>query len=202
LKDDGRLRYAIVFKNVGPAAGATVEHAHSQLMALPMIPDPIQMVQRNAERFQEEHSGCLFCKVTADEFDARERVVAWTDDLVAFCPFAARVPYEMRIGPRGHQSHFSEMSAESICQLAGLLKSVLAKIDEVLQQPDYNYILHTAPFDTAGSQHYHWHIAVLPRLTTLAGFEWGTGCTINAISPESAASQLKIGQLLSQKIED
>jgi UDPglucose--hexose-1-phosphate uridylyltransferase len=197
LKNDGRLAYAIIFKNVGPDAGATIEHAHSQLVALPIVPDQINIVRHNTQRYHDEHGECLFCKVTTDEIDARKRIIASTDDLVAFCPFASRVPYETRIAPRGHEMHFPEIKADTISQLASLLKSVVAKIDDVLHNPDYNYIIHTAPFDTAGSQNYHWYMAILPRLTTLAGFEWGTGCTINAVSPESAARRLRIDELLS-----
>jgi UDPglucose--hexose-1-phosphate uridylyltransferase len=110
---------------------------------------------------------------------------------LAFCPFASRLAYETWIVPRRHAAHFDAASPESLPELAGLLRSVLVKLERIVKLSAYNYLVHTAPFDTAGCNHYHWHIEILPRTTSLAGFELGTGCFINTVLPERAAAALR-----------
>jgi UDPglucose--hexose-1-phosphate uridylyltransferase len=110
---------------------------------------------------------------------------------VAFCPFAARFPFETWIVPRVHASHYETLSRDAAEELAAVLREVIAKIEAALDRPAYNYIIHTAPFDTLSLGHYHWHIEIIPRVTKTAGFEWGTGCYINPVPPEEAASFMR-----------
>ncbi|MFP6613655.1 MAG: galactose-1-phosphate uridylyltransferase [Pirellulales bacterium] len=198
LRATGQLQYATVFKNVGPKAGATIRHAHSQLMAVPFVPSQPRTIMKHMAQYWESSDECLFCAVTQRESQQNLRIVAQTKSLVAFCPFAPRVAYETWIVPRSHDCKFDEISDERVEEAAVLLKRVMSRIDDTLNKPDYNYILNLAPFDSAELQNYHWHVVILPRLTTLAGFEWGSGCTINPVAPETAAGRLRVGGLLSQ----
>ena len=118
-------------------------------------------------------------------------LIAQSHNFVAFCPFASRFAYETWIMPRRHRSHFGEIESESLPELAALFREVLVKLERIVKLPAYNYIIHTAPFDTAAPDHYHWHIEILPRIANLAGFELGTGCFINTVPPDQAAATLR-----------
>lgn len=122
---------------------------------------------------------------------SNNRVVAESKQFVVLCPHASRLAYEMWLLPRAHEAHYSRASRDSLPELASLFRAALVKLQRIVKVPAYNYIVHTAPFDTPGADHYHWHIEILPRITTLAGFELGTGCYINPVSPESAAAELR-----------
>jgi UDPglucose--hexose-1-phosphate uridylyltransferase len=191
LKQDPRLRYALIFKNVGPQAGASIEHTHSQLVATPVVPAFVQEEIAGAIAYWQTHTRCVFCDLIAAEQANRQRIVLESHDLVAFCPFAARFPMETWIFPRRHASHFELCEPSSLAELAEMLRSVVAKIERSLDNPSYNYILHTAPFDTHDLSHYHWHIEIIPRTTSTAGFEWGAGYFINPVPPEEAAALLR-----------
>jgi UDPglucose--hexose-1-phosphate uridylyltransferase len=191
-KMDSRLAYGLIFKNVGPAAGASIEHLHSQLLATPMVPDVVQRELDGAERFFAQHDRCVFCDLLERETDDAVRVVETTERFAAICPYAGRFPYETWIVPYKHASHYEEsVTDEDLQQLAGLLRNVSIRLDHVLNQPDCNYVLHTAPFDTNALAHYHWHIEIIPRVTTIAGFELGSGYFVNSTSPEHAAADLR-----------
>jgi UDPglucose--hexose-1-phosphate uridylyltransferase len=129
----------------------------------------------------------MLSQASSDE----QAVVATTTNFVGFCPFASRFAYEMWIAPRSHAAHFDSMTAESLRELGGLLRSVLVKLERIVKVSAYNYIVQTAPFDTFSSDQYHWHIEILPRTTSLAGFELSTGCYINTVLPERAAAALR-----------
>jgi UDPglucose--hexose-1-phosphate uridylyltransferase len=125
------------------------------------------------------------------ERDTGTRVVLETEHFVAFCPFASRFPFETWILPKSHSSHFENITKASVDDLGTVLKSVLTKLETALDRPPYNYIIHTAPFDHDDLEHYHWHIEIIPRLTKVAGFEWGSGFYINPMPPENAAGFLR-----------
>ena len=195
LRRDPRLKHALVFKNVGEAAGATLGHAHSQLIAMPFVPRLIEEEMRGAEQYHEQHGECVFDTILKDELASGERIVAENDRFVAFCPFASRSPYEMWIMPRAHESHYEEIDADSLSALAELLHDALRRLDAVLDQPAYNYVIHSGPFDRKNLPHYHWYVEVVPRVTKIAGFEWATGCVINVVAPEEAAKRLRAAPL-------
>ena len=192
LKRDPRLRYAMVFKNVGPAAGASLEHTHSQLIGLPIVPINVAEEMAGSLAYYERTGGCIFCRLLAAERQGGERMVMELGDFAAFCPFASRFPWETWLLPRTHGSHFEDLAQENLLQLAQIMRRVIVAIERVIDRPAYNYIIHTAPFDSPALGHYHWHMEIIPRVTNIAGFEWGTGFYINPLPPEEAAGRLRM----------
>ena len=191
LKKDTRLAYAMIFKNVGAAAGASLEHLHSQLIALPIVPTNVLDEMGGALDFFDQHGCCVYCDMIRRESAAEERVVVETDHFLAFAPFASRFPMETWIVPKVHGAHYEEIDDAGLDELARVMWRLIGKLESIFDQPAYNYIIHTAPFDTKKPGHYHWHIEVMPSLTKIAGFEWGTGFHINPIPPEQAAAMLR-----------
>lgn len=191
LQTQPGIKYALVFKNVGPEAGASLEHAHSQIVGTPMVPSEVQRELVACRRLYRQHKQCFFCHVIQDELDHRLRLAAESDRFAAVCPYASRTPFELWVLPRQHQSHFERQSPDQLEELAHFLQRTIGLLESQHTQFAYNYFLHTAPFDTAPLRHYHWHIEVFPRLTTTAGFEWGAGYYINPVPPEQAAAVLR-----------
>ncbi len=191
LKNDHRLRYVLLFKNHGVPAGATLEHSHSQLIALPVVPKRVTEEIEGAQKYYHFKERCVFCDIIRQELRAGTRVVTETDEYAAISPYAARFPFETWILPRRHRSHFEDTDPAQFKNLAWVLKSTLRKLEKVLERPAYNLLVHTAPLQEAGSPHYHWHIEIIPKLTRVAGFEWGTGFYINPTPPEESAQFLR-----------
>ena len=192
LKSDKRFVYGLLFKNVGFSAGASLEHTHSQLIVTPIVPPLVANEIANAKTFYQHSKRCLFCNMIQQEIETDKRVVISTDNFVAFAPFASRFPFETWILPKKHESNFENLQGFEAEELAHILKSVLAKLEATLDFPPYNYIIHNAPFNVTEAEYFHWHIEIIPRLTNIAGFEWGTGFYINPTSPEEAAEMLRI----------
>ncbi|MBU1871853.1 MAG: galactose-1-phosphate uridylyltransferase [Candidatus Omnitrophica bacterium] len=192
LKKDKRFKYILLFKNYGPSAGASLAHPHFQLIALPMIPkNPAEEIE-GALEYSEFRGRCLFCDMLRQETEERIRLVGQSKYFTAFCPFVSRFPFEIWIIPKEHQSLFHSISGEEIADLAKILKDVLLRLRLTLQDPAYNFIIHSAPINQdEGLSHYHWHIEIMPKLTRVAGFEWGTGFYICSTPPELAAKYLK-----------
>jgi UDPglucose--hexose-1-phosphate uridylyltransferase len=191
LKNDKRLRYILLFKNQGEAAGATLEHTHSQLIALPVVPKRVQEELEGAKGYHDFKERCIFCDLIRQEAKSGERVVIETDRFIVVEPYAARFPFETWILPKQHQSHFEDTDSRSFENLAWVLKSTLRKIDKVLERPPYNLLIHTAPLQEPANAWFHWHIEIIPKLTRVAGFEWGTGFYINPTPPEESAQFLR-----------
>ncbi len=194
LKRDPRLVYGMIFKNVGAAAGASLEHSHSQLIVTPIVPISVSEEMSGSREFFDYRGRCVYCDMIQQELASESRVVMDTPSFIAICPYASRCPFETWILPKRHTSHYENIQEYEIEQLARMMKQVVGRIEMALDRPSYNYILHTAPFSTGELEHYHWHIEIMPRLTNVAGFEWGTGFYINPVPPEEAADFLrKIG---------
>jgi UDPglucose--hexose-1-phosphate uridylyltransferase len=191
LKKDPRLVYGMLFKNVGAGAGASLEHTHSQLIVTPIVPITVTEELSGSRDFFNYRGRCVFCDMIEQEIATGDRIVVDTPGCVAFCPFASRFPFETWILPKRHSSHFENIQTTDAAELAQILHRVMTKIETALDRPAYNYIIHTAPFDTPALDHYHWHIEIIPRLTRTAGFEWGTGFYINPVPPEEAAAFLR-----------
>jgi UDPglucose--hexose-1-phosphate uridylyltransferase len=191
LKKDIRLVYGMLFKNVGPQAGASLDHTHSQLIVTPIVPINVVEEMEGAKAFFNYRGRCIYCDMLHQEQAGERRVVLDTEYFTAFCPYASRFPFETWIVPKTHASHFENLHKLEVDDLAPVLKAVLQKLEAALDKPPYNYIVHTAPFDAAALPHYHWHIEIIPRLTRVAGFEWGTGFYINPVPPEQAAEFLR-----------
>jgi UDPglucose--hexose-1-phosphate uridylyltransferase len=199
LGGDDRFKYVLIFKNQGYQAGATLAHAHSQLIATPVTPKRVKEELLGAQRYYEFKRRCVFCDIIRQETRlTRERLVFENDAFVVISPFAARVPYETWIIPRQHNCDFVGISESEYGGLAQALKHTLLQTRLLLNDPPLNFLIHTAPFRRlrAGywstiSQDYHWHLEIIPRLTRPAGFEEGSGFFINPVSPEDAAVTLR-----------
>jgi UDPglucose--hexose-1-phosphate uridylyltransferase len=190
LARDDRFVYAMVFKNHGPSAGATLEHPHSQLIALPVLPKQIDEELTASLRHYEQSGHCIYCDIVADEMASGSRVIIENDHFVAFCPFAPPFSFETWILPKDHHSSY-ERSGNLYDSLAGILQDLLSRLEAALGMPDYNFVLHNAPLRADDLEHYHWHLEIIPRTGEVAGFEWGSGFFINPTSPEEAAAFLR-----------
>jgi UDPglucose--hexose-1-phosphate uridylyltransferase len=191
LKKDFRLRYILIFKNHGAAAGATLEHTHSQLIALPIVPDFVREEIDGARRHFAAKERCVYCDIVHQEIRDGRRVILENADVVALAPYAPRFAFETWLLPKRHGARFEEAPRHDYEGLARMIKAVLQRIDRALESPAYNLILHTSPFSEDTSEVYHWHLELMPKLTKVAGFEWGTGFYINPTSPEEAARVLR-----------
>ena len=199
FREQGELRYVQIFKNVGASGGATIEHSHSQLLALPHVPTHVQGELENCRRYFQQHGRPLLSAMLQEELRRGERIVAASDELVAFCPWASRFPYEVWIVPRQRQADFSVTQNAEAAQAAAMTRDLIGRIERTLGNVGYNYLLHTQPFDTARYDYYHWHIELFPRITKVAGFEWSTGVFINTVAPEAAAAALRDAALPNAK---
>ncbi len=192
LKQDSRFKYILIFKNHGQSAGASLEHSHSQLIALPIVPKKIKEALRGAEKYFGFKERCVYCDLIDQELEAQERMICENENFIAFCPFAACTPFEIWILPKKHVSHFFNIPEELVYEFSAMLKDVLLRLKKILTDPPFNFIINTAPI-----QHeqelgfYHWHMQILPKLTMAAGFEWGTGFYINPSPPEQTAKLLR-----------
>ncbi len=201
LEHDPRFKYVLWFKNYGDVAGAgAIRHTRSQLIATPVTPKRVKEELVGARRYFDDKERCLFCDVMNQERQMKDRIVLETEHLVVWCPFASRFPFEVTFLPKRHACDFSSLKPEELADLASAMKQVLARLKTILSDPPYNFVLHTAPF----RQHhqapghwktieddYHWHVELIPRLTRMAGFEWGSGFYINPTPPEEAARFLR-----------
>ncbi len=191
LKKDRRFKYIVVFKNHGEAAGASLEHTHTQLVAMPIIPKRVSEEIEGARKYYDFKERCIFCDIVAQEIHDDVRVVSANESFLAIEPFAARFPFETLILPKTHEPAFEEIERNEIMHLARLLKEILSKINAALNNPPYNFILHTLPLQGNNRNWYHWHLEIMPKLTKVAGFEWGSGFYINPTAPEEAARYLR-----------
>jgi UDPglucose--hexose-1-phosphate uridylyltransferase len=191
LKQDRRFRYIIIFKNHGAAAGAALDHTHSQLIALPIVPREVRDEVEGAKAHYAQKERCVFCDILHQEFADGRRLIAETADIVAVAPYAPRFPFETWILPRRHQSLFEDAQRQEYAGLAHVLGDVLRRMNRALRNPPYNLLIHSAPLSETASDFYHWHVEIIPKLTKVAGFEWATGFYLNPTSPEEAAQVLR-----------
>ena len=191
LKQDRRFRCILIFKNHGSAAGATLDHGHSQLIALPVVPDFVRAEVDGARRHFAAKERCVFCDIVHQEIADLRRVIQENADFVALSPYAPRFAFETWLLPRRHGARFEEAPRQEYESLARLLKSVLMRINRALESPPYNLVIHSSPFSDETADFYHWHLELVPKLTKVAGVEWGTGLYINPTSPEEATSVLR-----------
>lgn len=191
LSRDNRFKYVLIFKNYGSAAGATLEHTHTQLIALPVVPKRVIEEVEGARNYYKDNQRCVFCDMAVAEAEDGRRKICENNDFIAFCPYASRSPFEIYIMPKAHSPQFIDLSPSEVESFSRILKEVLEKVKKVLDNPPYNFIIHTAPVAEGQSKHYHWHLELMPKLSKIAGFEWGTGFYINAAAPEEAAKYLR-----------
>ncbi|HUL58767.1 MAG TPA: DUF4931 domain-containing protein [Anaeromyxobacteraceae bacterium] len=191
LRNDMRFRYILLFKNHGHLAGATLEHAHSQLIALPVVPRQVSEEIEGARRHHDHRERCIFCDIVGQERRDRSRLIFENEEFVAFAPWAPRSPFETWILPKRHESNFEAEPKERLGQAAAALGTTLRRLAAALGNPAYNFMVHSNPLRDVPSLSYHWHIEVMPALSQVAGFEWGSGFHINPVPPEEAAEFLR-----------
>ncbi|MDD5238061.1 MAG: galactose-1-phosphate uridylyltransferase [Candidatus Omnitrophica bacterium] len=199
LEKDHRFKYVLIFKNYGWTAGAgRIKHSRSQLIAMPVNLKRVKEELAGARAYYDYHERCIFCDLIKQELASKDRLITDIDGFIAITPFAARFPFEVWILPKKHSPDFTSLGINERLDLARTLKTVLAKLKKGLNDPSYNYVFHTAPFRRQKigywktiDHDYHWHIEIIPRLTRVAGFEWGTGFYICPLPPEDAAKFLR-----------
>lgn len=192
LTKDRRFKYIMIFKNHGSVAGASLDHSHSQLIALPIVPRRVLEEINGGLAYYKYKDRCIFCDIITQEKEDNVRIVFENARFIALSPYASRFPFEVWILPKEHEPYFiSSNRDDNYFSAAEVLSAVLKRYDKVLNSPPYNYMIHTTPFGDGATPHYHWHMEVIPRLTKMAGFEWGTGFYINPTPPEEATVYLR-----------
>jgi len=215
-QSDPRLRYVLVFKNFGPAAGASIKHTHSQIIAMPVVPDNVQAEVDHSRAFYAKHQRCVFCSLIDEaltfeariydresgdmrrQIDVGQFIIERGKKFTAIKPFASRYEWEVHIMPIQHQADFQDASAEDLEDFAGVLKNTMARLDAVLGGVQYNFFLHSRPH---GSEYddvdesYHWHLEICPRTSIPTGFELGSGLFVNTVAPEEAAEKLRNAEI-------
>lgn len=215
-QSDPRLSYVLVFKNFGPAAGASIAHTHSQLIAMPVVPENVSAEVDNSREFHRKHHRCIFCALIDEAltFEATiydrnsgeirrkigvgQYVVERGEKFIAIKPFASRYEWEVHILPLAHQSDFIYMPEADRADLARVMRRTMARLDAVIGGAQYNYFLHSVPHDgkeAENSASYHWHLEICPRTSIPTGFELGSGLFVNTISPEAAAQRLREAEI-------
>jgi UDPglucose--hexose-1-phosphate uridylyltransferase len=191
LMNKKSVRYIEIFHNHGKKAGASISHPHSQLVAIPVVSPYIPLELTGSEEYYRSHKKCVFCDIVEWEIDYKKRVIFENEDFIVIAPFASRVAFEMWVIPKKHSPYFERISDEEKISGGQALHQAIRKIGKVLDEPDFNFYLHTAPCDGKDYPHYHWHIEILPKTSTWAGFELSTGIEISAMEPELAAEYLR-----------
>lgn len=211
-ESDPRLQYVLVFKNFGPAAGASIPHTHSQVIAMPVVPENVQAEVNNSHEYYRKHHHCIFCALIDEaltfeatiydrdsgevrrKIDVGQYVVERGEKFIAIKPFASRFEWEVHILPLTHQSDFLAINGADLADLARVMQRTMARLDAVIGGAQYNFFLHSVPHDTHADEHaasYHWHLEICPRTSIPTGFELGSGLFVNTISPEAAAEKLR-----------
>jgi UDPglucose--hexose-1-phosphate uridylyltransferase len=191
LSRDRRFEHGLLFKNVGAAAGASLEHTHTQLIATPIVPIMVREEMRGAQTFFDYRGRCIWCDIIEQELRDGARVIYQNAAMVALAPFASRFPFEACVLPLRHASKFEETGDQDLRLLGDALGVAVGNLERGLGAPPYNYMVHSAPFRQDRLASFHWHVEITPRLTKVAGFEWGSGFYINPVPPEAAAQFLR-----------
>lgn len=184
------IKYVSIFHNHGQEAGASVAHPHSQLIAIPVIDPDMHDSIDGAKAFYQKHGKCVYCTMIEWDLKDGQRIIYENEKFVALCPFAPQVSFEARVYPKEHQPYFEKMSSDDKEFLADVFQNALSKIYKGLDDPAYNFYIHTAPRGREYG-HYHWHLNILPKTAIMAGFELAVGIEISTIKPEKAAEFLR-----------
>lgn len=183
------VRYTQAIVNHGREAGASLEHPHGQLLGIPFVPEELAAENRGFATHDHRHGECILCATERAETAVGARIV-WSDDRVSvICPFWSASPYEMLVIPRRHEPHLAEAAPGDLVAVGRAVRDTLAALTRLVGDAPYNLVFHSAPHHADGP--FHWHVHLLPRITSVAGFEAGTGVRINIVAPEQAAAQLR-----------
>lgn len=193
------VNYITIFHNFGKEAGASIAHPHSQLIAIPVISPYIKQELDGAELYFKSLRKCVFCEMVEYEIKNKIRVISENDEFIAFCPFSSRSAFETWIVPKKHSPYFERITDGEKLKLGEIFKDALSAIKRTMNNPPYNFYIHTSPCDGKDYRHYHWHIEILPHTSTWAGFELETGIEISMIQPEVAAGALKNSLIINEQ---
>ncbi|WP_062641009.1 galactose-1-phosphate uridylyltransferase [Streptomyces maremycinicus] len=188
---EARPGLVLPFRNHGAAAGTSLPHPHSQIVATPIVPLRFRHLFDVARAYYDDTGRCLYVDHTVAELADGRRVLAATEHAAALAPYAARAPYETWIVPQRHQASFADAPDKILEQTAALLRRTLAALRDLLGDVPYNYALISAPNGEEATAYFAWHLQIVPRLTEPAGFELGTGIAVNPVPPEHAAARLR-----------
>jgi UDPglucose--hexose-1-phosphate uridylyltransferase len=191
LMNKKSVSYIDIFHNHGVSAGASIPHPHSQLMAIPVISPYVKSELDGAEEYHKQNKHCVYCAMVEWEMEQKKRIVFENDDFLLFCPFASRANFEMWLIPKKHKPYFERITQTEKISAGVALHEAIKRLSEKLNNPDFNFYIHTSPCDGKDYPHFHWHIEILPKTNIWAGFEISTGVEIITISPEDAAQYLK-----------
>lgn len=212
FESNPRLKYVLVFKNFGPAAGASIPHTHSQVIAMPVVPENVQVEVDNSRNFFRKNHHCIYCALIDEaltfeatiydresgqvrrKINVGQFIIERGRKFIAIKPFASRFEWEVHILPLHHQADFVDLADADLDDLAQVMKRTMARLDAVVGGVQYNYFLHSVPHDDQRGEHaasYHWHLEICPRTSIPTGFELGSGLYVNTVSPEAAAEQLR-----------
>jgi len=191
LAHETTIKYISIFRNNGQQAGASLVHPHSQIIATPIIPVNISNELNGANDYYESTGRCVYCDIVKTELKDRSRIIFENKNFIAFAPYASRTPFETWIMPKFHNSKYQDLDNIQLHELAEIWKAALYKIYAGLENPPYNYFIHTSPIQKKVDNYYHWHMELVPKLTIAAGFELGTGMYINIAIPEDCADYLR-----------
>lgn len=191
IKSDKRVESIVIFRNHGKAAGTSLVHPHSQIVATPVVPFQVRSRLDTAIRYFDDNGECIFCRTLNEEISAKERIIFATELFTAFIPYAALSPFHIWIFPNRHFASFDEITDTETIALAETLHSVLKKLFVALNNPDFNFTIRSIPTHEKNSDYFHWYIAIVPRITIAAGFELGSGMYISTAIPEESAKFLR-----------
>ncbi len=191
LREDSTVRVIVIFKNHGSAAGTSLEHPHCQIVATPIVPQSLRRRLAVATRYYDDHGGCLYCDMIDMERRSGIRVIEESDGFFVVHPYASRSPFETWILPSRHCASFGTCEVEEAKALGRVLKRTMAGIFRILGNPDFNMVIHTAPIKDEDEDYFHWYMRLIPRMTTIAGFEMGSGIFINTALPEETAASIR-----------
>ena len=191
LYKDSRFKFISVFRNQGETAGASLAHPHSQMIALPIVPKRLMEELQGAQDHFHNKERCVYCDIIRQEKEHGARIISENQDFLSLAPYASRFPFETWILPRFHSSSFEEIPEHLYASLADIFSETVKRLAITLNAPPYNIMLHTSPLAEQVNDYYHWHFEIFPRLTRVAGFEWGSGFYINPMPPEDAAVYMK-----------
>lgn len=191
IKNQPLVKLIIIYKNYGQMAGTTLEHGHSQLLATPVIPRQMRIQYEVAARYYDSNGRCLYCDIADREIKTGRRLIMETDSFIVFHPFASHSPFETWIVPRAACASFGNVAEKELVELARVLRVNLLKLYKGLNNPDYNYVISSAPVEDENRDYYRWHVRIIPRITEMTGFEIGTGINMNTLLPEQTAGFIR-----------
>ncbi|MEK9180598.1 MAG: DUF4921 family protein [Patescibacteria group bacterium] len=183
--------YTSTFFNWGPTAGATVYHPHYQVLTLPIVPPDVAHSLHGSHRYFKQNGHCVHCNMLKFDLKEKSRIIDRNKYALSLTPFISRAPFEVRVFPLRHRSNFERTPSAEIKAVAAVLQSALKRMKKHLNDPDFNFFIHTAPLKDHKYRYYHWHVELIPQIKILGGFELSTGVDINVVDPEKAASILK-----------